>query len=477
MVIVPMVGLAVDLSMLYLIRTRLLSATDAAVLAGARALSQGADAATQKSNAQTAATKFFNANFPAGYWGSSNLNFPAVTVDDTSVANYRSITATATVNAPLYFLRILGQDHSTLRADAQAGRRDALVVLVLDRSSSMGRDVAGTGQTACDIMKVDAKEFIKHFAVGRDMLGLVVFASGAFTYQSRANFTTADTNGNTINSIIDAIACGDNTASAEAMHDAYDEITRVYNITHSTARANVIVFMTDGIPNGVTGNFISYRISPCGTTGTPMIGVLAQWANNDSTGVTAGLMARSAPDVYTPTKYSEENTGGCRFRLNNTNHLEDIRYDVTRMPANDVYGNALAGTYSTYSNPNPALSWFTGPADLTDVVSPRDITRASANALDNMATTIRSDSTLKPMIYTIGLNTADATAPNDIPDDQALMKLANDAGLATASGAGLTFYNAQKSQSRGMYVNAPDATQLQSAFDTIATNIVIRLSL
>ena len=467
MVIVPMVGLAVDLSMMYLIRTKLLSATDAAVLAGARALSQGADATSQRANAQAAATKFFNANFPTGYWGSSNLSFPTVTVDDTTTANYRSVTATATVQAPLYFLRVLNQTYSTLRADAQAGRRDALVVLVLDRSSSMDRNVAGTGQTACAIMKNDAKEFVKHFAVGRDMLGLVVFNSGAFTYQSRTNFTTADGSGNTINSIIDSIDCNANTASTEALHDAYAEIQRV----NSTARANVIVFMTDGIPNGVTGNFISYRISPCGTTGTPMIGVLAQWANNASTGTTAGLMSRNAPDASSDSTYSTENTGSCRFRTDLTN----IVNDVTRMPTADVYGNALAGTYSTYGNPNPGLSWFTGPADLTDVASPRDITRASANSLDNMATTIRTDSTLKPLIYTIGLNT-DPTG-SDVPDEQLLMKLANDPGLATASGAGPTFYTAQRTQTRGMYAAAPDATQLQSAFDTIATNIVIRLSL
>jgi len=145
------------------------------------------------------------------------------------------------------------------------------------------------------------------------------------------------------------------------------------------------------------------------------------------------------------------------------------------MPPQDYYGNALAGTYSTYSNPDPDLSWFTGPANLTSVTSPRDITRASANALDNQATTIRTDGTLKPMIYTIGLNT-DPTG-FDKPDQQLLMKISNDPGLATAPGAGPTFYTSQQNQPRGIYVNAPDATQLRSAFDTVATHIVVRLSM
>jgi hypothetical protein len=468
MVIVPLVGLAVDLSMLYLIRTKLLSATDAAVLAGARALSRGADAAAQRVSAQTAATKFFNANFPAGYWGSSNLNFPTVTVDDTTVANYRSVTATARVDAPLYFLRILGQSSSSLRADAQAGRRDALVVLVLDRSSSMDGSVPGTTTTACEIMKTDAVEFVKYFAANRDQVGLVVFSSGQFTYQSRTDFNTADASGKTVSSLIAGIDCKDNTASAEALHAAYAEVRRV----NSNTRANVIVFMTDGRPNGVTGNFIPYRISPCGTVGTPMIGVLSQWAGNAAgVGTTAGLMKRTMTDVSGPTGPSAEGTGSCRFTQPPSNpDLTRVHEDVSRMPDNDVYGNSLRGPYIT-------------GVTLTRVDTPTEITKASANALDNQATAVRTDGKvlptdapptrlLKTMIYTLGLYGNGAVT--DQPDDQLLKKMANDPSLAQDAPSD---YQAQKAQPRGMYVAAPDATQLQGAFDTIANYIVVRLSL
>jgi Flp pilus assembly protein TadG len=471
--IIPLVGLAIDLSMLYLIRAKLLAATDAAVLAGARALSQGADAAAQRVNAQNAAIKFFNANWPAGYWGTTNLSFPTPVVDDTTIPNYRTVTATAYVQAPVFFLSVFGAGYSTVAVSAQAARRDALVVLVLDRSISMDRSVAGTGRTACDIMKDDATEFIKYFAQGRDMVGLVVYNSGQFTYQARTNFNTPDANGKTVSSWIAAIDCNGNTASAEALHAAYAEVLRV----NSPTRANVIVFMTDGIPNGVTGDFVSYRLHPssCDSYSRPLIGVLAQWANNALTGTTAGLMARTLTNDVTSDGFrSPENSSGCLFAASLRSDLYRVPDDVWRMPPTDVYGNALAGTYSTYSNPNPALSWFTGPADLTHVDQPRDITRASANAFDNQATVIRSNSTLKPMIYTIGLNT-DPT-DSDVPDEQLLMKLANDPALATAPSPGPTFYTQQQNQTRGIYVNAPDATQLRAAFDQIATHIVVRLS-
>jgi hypothetical protein len=143
------------------------------------------------------------------------------------------------------------------------------------------------------------------------------------------------------------------------------------------------------------------------------------------------------------------------------------------MPAQDVNGNALAGTYSSYLNDD--VAFFGSPADLTHVDRPQDITRASANALDNQATTIRSNTTFKPMIYTIGLNT-DPTG-NDNPDEQLLRKIANDPSLATAPNSGPQIYQNQKTQPRGIYVNAPDASQLGAAFETIATNIVVRLAL
>jgi hypothetical protein len=150
-----------------------------------------------------------------------------------------------------------------------------------------------------------------------------------------------------------------------------------------------------------------------------------------------------------------------------------IDEDVTRMPAQDINGNALAGTYSSYLNAD--VAFFGSPADLTGVDLPQEITKASANALDNQATKIRSNTTFKPMIYTIGLNT-DPTG-NDKPDEQLLRKIANDPSLATSPNSGPQIYQNQKNQPRGIYVNAPDASQLGAAFETIATHIVVRLAL
>jgi hypothetical protein len=448
---------------------KLLTALDAGMLAAARALGEGSNATAQAENARAAAAKFFAANFPTGYWGTTNLSFPSPAIDSTSVANYRSITGTASADAPLYFLRVFGASTSTIRVTAQAARRDALVVLVLDRSGSMDRDVAGTGTTACEIMKRDATEFMKYFAPGRDKLALVVFNSGTYYINPTTSFDPTSSSDARV-SAINSIVCIDNTGAADALNRAYKIITD----NNESTRANVIVFMTDGIPNGVTGDFVSYRISGCGKKGTPMIGVLAQWANNGSTGDTAGLMARSTTSVSGGAAAETVGTDNCRFLQQPPDiGLRRIDEDVTRMPTKDYYGNALAGTYSSYLNDD--VSFFGRTADLTRVTSPQDITRASANALDNQATAIRSNTTLKPMIYTIGLNT-DPTGL-DRPDEQLLRKIANDSSLATAPNSGPQMYEDQKNQPRGLYVNAPDASQLGAAFETLATHIVVRLAL
>ena len=51
LVLMPTIGLAVDVGMMYLVQSLLSAACDAASLAGARALARGSDDATQHANA------------------------------------------------------------------------------------------------------------------------------------------------------------------------------------------------------------------------------------------------------------------------------------------------------------------------------------------------------------------------------------------------------------------------------------------
>src|SRR5580658_3769509 len=85
-VMFPIVGLAIDGGFAFVVRTRLSAAADAAALAAGRSVNLSSTVAAADAQATTAATAFFNANFPSGYLNTS------------TVASTRIITPTFTVN-------------------------------------------------------------------------------------------------------------------------------------------------------------------------------------------------------------------------------------------------------------------------------------------------------------------------------------------------------------------------------------------
>jgi Mg-chelatase subunit ChlD len=467
-VTLPLVGLGFDVGTLYLIRSKLAAAADSAALAGARALSQGASEGAQQASATSTAQAFFAGNFPTRYWRTSGAA-ATVAVDAISTPNYRTVTVNATVQAPLYFLRVFNQQYSTINVISRAGRRDVLLMMVLDRSVSMNGVVPGTGQKACALMKTDAAAFVNYFAPGRDQLGLVAFGSSVFFYPSTTSFTTPDANGNTIQSLIGQLTCDSNTASAAAIAAAYGELQKVDNAN----RMNVIMFMTDGRPNGVTANYAQPGLGVtdgCTMPASPP-GVIAQWANGAvANGPTAGVMQSTTtsitfPDDKNPTIGGAKN---CIF----ANGLTKVSQDIPNLPATDAFGNSTVGPYSQL---NSATWPYTTPFNPIGAVGiPQQIVIASTNAVDNMATQVRTNANLHPYIYDIALEGDGAV--DDQPDTLLLRKMANDPSLAADTGIGKIFYRQQINQPHGYFAEAPDASQLAVAFDTIAAQITIRLS-
>ena len=85
LVLLPIVGLAIDGTVLFIVQAKLSSAVDGAALGSGRLLGTNA-------NTAEIAGEFLRANFPNHYWGSSNL------VPDIHVATTFS-THTITINA------------------------------------------------------------------------------------------------------------------------------------------------------------------------------------------------------------------------------------------------------------------------------------------------------------------------------------------------------------------------------------------
>lgn len=141
-------GLAIDVTMIYIVQAQLQTAVDGAARGASRLL-------TTSANPTDIATEFLNANMPIGYWGSKNLVPTNISVTKTTSSN--TIAVSATVTVPLIFLQLLGQNYSTVAASSVAtewnltpcgitypyGKAPALTSVVFNESQVM----AGYGPT------------------------------------------------------------------------------------------------------------------------------------------------------------------------------------------------------------------------------------------------------------------------------------------------------------------------------------------
>jgi Flp pilus assembly protein TadG len=174
--LIPIIGVCIDGAVLYWAKARLSSAVDAAALATARSLNVGQSASSQESNARFIGAQYFTANFPAGLMqttvvGGQDIS-TSINIDETSL-HKRIVTVNVSITVPLYFMRILGYSTSTVAATGQATRRDANIMLVLDRSNSMNN------KGSCSALIASAQNFVNQFVDGRDQLGLVTFQFNA----------------------------------------------------------------------------------------------------------------------------------------------------------------------------------------------------------------------------------------------------------------------------------------------------------
>ncbi len=254
-------GLAVDATILFLVRAKLSSAVDAAALSGARSVNLGTDVNTANTSATSAAKSFFLANFPNGYLGSVPIDLTSqftANFNDNSTSGLLTVAVTANVQAPVYFMRILGFQNITVSAAGSATRRALAVMLVLDISGSMANSY--NGGTACAAMQSAADNFISNFSP-YDYLGMIAFDTTAhLKYPPDTSWKT----GNALKNKIDALTCQNSTNTPAALNLAYTELKTAINLPLAV---NTIVLFTDGMPNSISSaawpvrNFVDTRFA------------------------------------------------------------------------------------------------------------------------------------------------------------------------------------------------------------------------
>lgn len=488
MVVLPVIGLAIDGAIVLWQKARLTSSVDAAAYAAGRSLSIGATVPAAQTAASTTATTYFKANFPDGTLGSTAVVTPTIPAPNNGLW---TITVDATASVPLYFLRLLGFSNSNLSAHAQVSRRNVNIIVVLDRSASLA--IYGN----CSSVISAAQNFTNLFVAGQDNIGLVTFQNTAnLDFPPGTDFKSRVMtlgNGRTttgMSQLIGQLVCSGYTNTVAALDLAYQQIKGI----NQPGALNVIVFFSDGKPDAITAAFTpkqadtrdavaypytsgSSPASTCTNAGS-MTGVLVALDENPDAGAsTLGVL----PSPTTPTGgdpiYS---TGvgtygltpnpiaapGCSFATSGSAVLStsplycyngscNVRNDIESIPQRDVTNNLTSTTYRPLTVANyglfPAGSYTAG---MERPDTPAGVVNAALNAAFEEVKTIRSDTQFKPIIYSIGLGS--------YIDTGFMQDVANDPSAPN--------YSATSPQ--GQYIYAPNGSQLTAAFQQIASQVL-----
>lgn len=526
--IVPMIGMAIDTGIIYTTKTKLQSSVDGAALAAARALNLGQTAAQQETSAKLNARNWFDANFGTNYFGSQNTVFADPVIQDTNLA-VRNVTVTASTQVPTYFMKWFGFSNTPLSATGWAQRRDMVMMMVLDRSGSMQTN------GGCTPMKNAALSFIQKFTPGRDRIGMVTFSDTALLVKPVLNFDTA------LPPLINGITCTGNTNTPQAVSLGYNELYA----QQLPGALNVLMVMTDGLPNSITMNLVangqnSFRTDYASAPLQPPTPVVTQIGScQQTTGNTAlrsggnmvtsprrwqpqssapGFAPSPAPagwttlftdplsltapvgvlgtgdgttdriwgmryfasntnaQLWTGTYYSNTQAPNCGFGTGGSSGSTDQRAQnnllnqVDTLPLVDAYGVALTPGYrsviTTNVGGNVRVSLRSLAGNQSQLTA--QVQNVAFNASDNAATRARTNNFLPAYVFTIGFT----SSVNHV----LLQRMANDPnGDQFNTPPEYTAIANIPSQPEGMYVYAPGTAQLGPAFDRIAA-MVLRLN-
>lgn len=449
MTLIPMVGLAIDFSILYNVKARLQRAADAGAIGAGSMVQRSTDVTDPTTNAtlKSAVQRFFDANLKPTPWKATQSSYTSSITQDTTT-KVRTIQVDASYTVPMLFLRVLGVGNSTVSVESIAKIRFVNMMIVVDRSGSVQR----VGSPA--IIKSSLQQFVANsstsiFVNNRDVVGLLSYGGNYnLDFAPVANFQTASPSINTAitNLFFDT---NNSTNTGEGLYQGWYQLAQL----NQNGALNVILLITDGRPSALTGTFDASAAPYC-TDKTPKKGVITSSVANPfpppTTRTTSGIL-RVTPSCSTagcePTTFVS-NSAGCRYYTTNNGDYYDS--DVTTIPAmigpvDHITGPLVPGV-TTFAS---TTGYYSGGGSATNnAVSLR---YSAFNYADNVAKAIRLDTTYKPVIYAIGLNFDTTTYPNEEPlDADFLARLANDPSYKSPT-TGLGVY--QAGQTAGKYYN------------------------
>jgi len=240
-VLIGFVALAVDVGRWYNVRSELSKAVDAAAIAGAKNISNphlGTDGHLRL------AEEIGYQNFSSGYLMTTGT--PTFTA--TALSDHR-IQVTGSVNSPGNLASLFGVDLIPTGALGIARKNEVEIMLVLDRSGSMGSPSSKIAD-----LKTAARSFVSYFedTQDTDKMGLISFATTA-----RVDVNLGNNYVTTMNNLINAM-------SANGATNAEDALIRSIGTGGFTDQTGVpgdrrvqqfAIFFSDGMPTALRDQF------------------------------------------------------------------------------------------------------------------------------------------------------------------------------------------------------------------------------
>ncbi len=432
-VLIGVVGLAVDSGIGYLIKAKLNAAVDAAGIAAARSVSQGLTQADQAANGKVAAKKFFDANYPTGYFSSVPVwTEPTVTFSQGKVI----IDVAARATVPITFMGIFGFKVLDVAASAQAIRKDLDMAFVVDTTGSMS-GVAAQVRSA-------AKTFLGYFNTTAERVALIHFSSGAVVDVPFKSNQSRGFDRTSMNTVINGYNFTGYTNYAEGFWNARDQLNRVINVANRSS-LRVVVFFSDGAPNTAASYFTFKTASACSSPGAIATG-------EGATGSISGL--------YNINSQYQQLPGNC--------WRSDL---IPSSSTNYLTTTALPQWYNAHNKLDREFQFAPNPAGLRNVTNNtstsnlayRNINRASRNLAEEMASKSRQEGIY---VFTLGLgsNLRTGTGPDNEQGEDLLKCMANTPDSLTRC--------YKPSEPVGVYCWARTANDLGPCFARLASEVL-----
>jgi len=428
LVLMGLVGLAIDSGLAYGVKAKLASAVDAASIAGARALAEGVDDNARITAARSAAKDYYAANFPAVFLGAARVPLTDEMIAAVHDATgYWTITVNGSALMPVTFMRLLGFSDFPVSAMGQSIRRDLDIILVLDTSGSLA-----SPSSTFPALKAAAINFVNKFNAGSngDRVGVVSFASGAVVSVPIVKDGTRGFNRTQVINAINALTVSGSTASAEGLRLALNDINGVPAINRSSLR--MIVFFSDGAPNNVPATFSN--------SGTPVTGDLYSETSSPGTSKATRIFRNDQRDTQLGTYSNITTLPTTGFAVTGLGNINLASYNNRR---------TLSGSPTTNTRCN--------------------VNKAARNMAENIANTARSQVV---KIHSIALGAAVNTLEITFCSYTS-SELGSNVMKRLSNTSDSDAFNAM--QPTGLYVWAENAVDLDNAFTSIASEI-LRLS-